>query len=97
MHSTILKDMHEGRVVAGEIFKSLALPILPNRPESLSSDRASLPEPAMIPKGWRIHDPSLFGTIVDLILYPPYHTYCMLMRPLWHPVSSRFPPLRKGE
>jgi len=35
MYSTILKDMHEGRVVAGEMFKSLALPILPNRPESL--------------------------------------------------------------
>ena len=48
MHRTILKDMHEGRVVAGEMFKSLALPILPDRPESLNSDRDFLPGPTMI-------------------------------------------------
>jgi hypothetical protein len=71
MHRRILKDMHERRVVAGEMFRSLALPILPDRPESLNSDRASLPGPTMILKGWRLHGPPLFGTIAGLRFSSP--------------------------
>ena len=35
MHRRLLKDMHEGRVVAGEMFRSLALPILPDATKQL--------------------------------------------------------------